>query len=113
MKLAITRASIILACAGLFAGTTAFKGNGSTKTITLVNKCKFEVHQIFLSPVSEDTWGDDILDKEEVLKPGESVDIEIDCGEWDAKLVASDGSVCVDRDVKICEADTWEITPEC
>ncbi|MDB5033346.1 MAG: hypothetical protein JWQ98_587 [Chlorobi bacterium] len=111
MKLIYTRFAVAIACIGMFVGSTAFKS--ANKTISLHNKCTFAIHQVFLSPVSEDKWGDDILDKDEVLKPGESVDIEIDCGQWDAKLVAEDGSTCVVHDVNICAADIWEVTADC
>jgi hypothetical protein len=91
---------------------TAFKP-ADHKTITLVNKCKFSIHEVYLSAVDEKNWGADILDKDEILKPGESVEIEIDCGQWDAKLVAEDGSTCEVPDVDICSADTWEVTADC
>jgi hypothetical protein len=95
-------------------GLTAFTspGNGA-KTITVVNKTTFNVDRIFLSPVEEKNWGDDILGETEILKPGDEVEIEIDCGSWDVKLVAEDESTCELAGVEICAADIWEITSDC
>jgi hypothetical protein len=100
-------------CAVALIALSAFAPAGGTKTITVVNKTSFTVDRIFLSPVEEKNWGDDILDEDEVLKPGDQVDIEIDCGEWDVKLVAVDGSTCELSAVNICSADIWEITSDC
>jgi hypothetical protein len=104
-----------MACLALFVMTTAFvmPGAASTKTITVVNKCKFSIHQIYFSEVGDDKWGDDILDADEILAPGESVKVEIDCGSWDVKLVAEDGSTCEVAAVDVCSADTWEVTSDC
>jgi hypothetical protein len=94
-------------------GLTAFTTLESSKTITVVNSTDFTIDRIFLSPVEEATWGEDILGEVEVLKAGEEVDIEIDCGNWDVKLVAEDGSTCEVAAVDICSADTWKITADC
>lgn len=100
----------VLAFVGLAAFTGATK---SSKTITVVNKTTFNVDRIFLSPVEEKTWGDDILGDTDILEPGDQVEIEIDCGAWDVMLVAADESTCELSGIDICEADIWEITADC
>lgn len=110
----ISRAGILALCVSALVGLAAFTGaTKASKTITVVNKTTFNVDRIFLSPVEEKTWGDDILGESEILEPGDQVDIEIDCGEWDVKLVAEDESTCELSAVDICSADTWEITADC
>lgn len=115
MKTLLKRASLAAACIALFAAPAAFSQTSATKskTIKIVNKCSFDIHQIYLSEVSEDKWGDDLLDKDEVLKPGEEIEVEIDCGSWDAKLVAGDESTCVVPGVEVCTADIWEVHADC
>ena len=100
----------VLMTAGAF--TMPVKKGGS-KTISVVNKCSFSVDRIYISEVDDAKWGDDILGDNEILAPGDAVDIEIDCGTWDVKLVAEDGSTCEVASVEICSADIWEVTADC
>lgn len=108
----INRLAILLACAGIAVGTTAFT-RPDTKVITVSNKCSFSIDRIYISAVEENKWGDDLLGDNEVLEPGKTVDIEVDCGNWDVKLVAPDGSTCEMRDVHLCSADIWEVHADC
>ena len=113
MKSFATRISLMVAFFCLVGVSAAFAQKAKMKTITIVNKCSFDIHQIYLSDVDEDKWGKDLLDKDEVLKPGESIDVEIECGAWDAKLVAGDESTCIVGGVDICSADIWNVTADC
>ncbi len=115
MKMNFPRIIAIMAFCGLAVVSTASaQGDASgNKTITIINKTTFNVDRVFLSHVSEDEWGDDLLGDVDVLKPGDSLEVEIECGKWDAKLVAEDESTCTVREVDICGADTWEITADC
>jgi pyridoxal biosynthesis lyase PdxS len=111
-----TRYGVVAVVLSSFIGLAAFTGvayKGDMKTITVVNKTDFNIDRVFLSPVEEKAWGDDILDESEILKPGDQVDIEIECGEWDVKLVAGDESTCELSAVNICAADIWEVTSDC
>ena len=85
----------------------------SSKIIKVKNTTNFSVDEIYLSPVDEETWGEDILDPDEVLTPGEVVEIEIDCGMWDVKLVAEDNSTCEVANVNVCAAQQWNIVAKC
>lgn len=83
------------------------------KTIKIKNTTKFTVDEIHISPDEEDHWGDDILDDDELLKPGETVEVEVDCGKWDVKLIAEDASACEIENITLCEADQWNIVADC
>jgi hypothetical protein len=85
----------------------------NTQIITIKNDTDFRVDRIFLSPCEADDWGDDILDEDEVLEPGESVQVEITCGKWDVKLMAVDSSTCEINAVNICAASIWLIQADC
>ena len=113
MKTLSTRGGVIALAVASLVGLAAFTSSKNSKTVTVVNKTSFNVDRIFLSPVEEQTWGDDLLGETEILAPGDMVEIEIDCGEWDVKLVAEDESTCELAAVDICSADTWEITADC
>lgn len=89
------------------------KAKSAAKVIKVKNTTNFDVDEIYLSPVEADDWGDDILDPDEVLEPGEVVEIEIDCGKWDVKLVAEDESTCEIGNVNVCAAAQWNIVANC
>lgn len=95
------------------APTTGGTAEGTTKTVTITNQTTFDVNYIYLSPIEETTWGDDILGENDVLKPGASIEVEITCGKWDAQLVAVDGSKCEVDAVDICSSDIWNVTADC
>jgi hypothetical protein len=83
------------------------------KIIKVKNTTNFDIDEIYLSPVEEEDWGDDILDPDEVLEPGEVIEVEIDCGKWDVKLVAEDNSACEIAAVNVCAAAQWNIVANC
>ncbi|MCU0391977.1 MAG: hypothetical protein MUE81_12730 [Thermoflexibacter sp.] len=79
--------------------------------IKIVNKSDLNIDHIYFSPPDKNTWDeDDILGDDDVLEPGESVIVLLECGRWDIKLVLEDGGTCLGYDEMICEHETWEIT---
>ncbi len=110
-------ATLLLAITLLIGSTAATRYTTAQrtdkKTINIKNTTKFNVDQIFISPDEEDHWGADILDDDEILKPGDAVDVEVDCGKWDVKLIADDKSECKIEDVTLCESDHWNIVADC
>jgi hypothetical protein len=78
--------------------------------IKIVNKSSWAIDHIYFSPIDKETWGDDILGKDEVLEPNEAVVVLVDCDVWDVKFVAEDGAECISEDIDICEVEgTWAI----
>ena len=109
---------LLLACfTVLIIGTSAkmpsFNEKSTAKIIKIKNTTNFDIDEIYLSPVDDENWGDDILDPDEILAPGEEIEVEIDCGTWDVKLVAEDESTCEIEDVNICSAAQWNIVANC
>lgn len=84
-----------------------------TKIIKIKNTTNFDIDEIYLSPTDETHWGEDILDPDEILTPNEVIEVEIDCGTWDVKLVAEDKSTCEIENVSICAAAQWNIVANC
>lgn len=95
-------------------------------SIKLKNDSKWEIHHLFLSPVSENDWGPDQLGEgdEDTLDPKGTMELtDIPKGKYDVKLVDEDGDECVvesvdfdadkevtvnDKDLLDCQADTEE-----
>ncbi|MBO0935458.1 hypothetical protein J2I47_02745 [Fibrella sp. HMF5335] len=105
--------SLFVALVGITGFTPEAAQRSDRKTIHIKNTTNFTVDQIFISPDDEDHWGDDILDDDELPKPGETVDVEVDCGKWDVKLVAEDASECKVEDITLCQASQWNIVANC
>jgi hypothetical protein len=78
------------------------------KVITITNKSDFDIDHIYISPDDEDHWGADILGSDEILSKNESIKVSVDCGKWDAKIVAEDGKECISQNVTLCSAPVWE-----
>lgn len=78
---------------------------------TLVNKTGLTIMEVYLSPTSEDEWGEDVMGKD-VLKNGEKVDITFSSGEtecnWDLKIVDEDDDDVEWTKLNLCTAS--EIT---
>lgn len=95
------------------AATTPLNAHASKKTIKIKNTTTFNIDEIYIADPDDHKWGSDIMDPNEVLQPGEVIEIDIECGVWDVKLVAQDKSTCEIGGVNICAATQWNITANC
>lgn len=104
----------VLACALVGAALTSSVSASSQRRVldfTLVNSTKYTIVELYVSPTNDDKWGEDVLG-EDVLKPGEKVDISFSRGEttctWDLKIVDEDKDEVEWAKFNLCEAS--EIT---
>ncbi len=78
---------------------------------TLVNKTGLVVMELYLSPASENEWGEDVLG-DDILDHNEKVDIDFSSAEtecaWDMKVVDEDDDEVVWTKLNLCTAS--EIT---
>jgi hypothetical protein len=81
-------------------------------TIKVVNQSKWEIHHLYLSSTTEKSWGPDQLGDEVINAQGGSFKLtNIDCDDYDIKVVDEDGDECVVEKVNLCGDDTvWKIT---
>lgn len=84
---------------------------GKKATIKVINQSKWEIHHLYLSTSDDDHWGPDQLG-EDVLTKGDSITLtDIDCDDYDIKVVDEDGDECVIEQVNLCGDSTyWKIT---
>lgn len=111
MKRFAAAAAALALFAALFPND-AFAGPKKKKaTIKVVNQSNWEIHHIFLSSSTDDSWGPDQLD-DEVLAKGDSLMLTgIDCDDYDIKVVDEDGDECVIEEVSLCGDEShWKIT---
>ena len=80
-------------------------------TIKIINQSKWEIHHLYLSPSNNKHWGPDQLG-EDVLKKGESFTLtNIDCDDYDIRVVDEDGDECVIEEQSLCsDSSYWKIT---
>jgi len=89
---------------------TILSACGGDSTLTIHNDSSYALYEINLSPVHAQTWGPDLL-AGDVLLPGESIEIfDIDCNDYDVRLVDEDDDECVIEDVELCfDDERWSI----
>jgi len=78
---------------------------------TLVNKTGLDIVEVYLSPTSEDEWGEDVMGRD-ILEKGAKVDItfssaETECN-WDLKIVDENEDEIEWTKLNLCTAN--EIT---
>jgi hypothetical protein len=97
----------------LMGGFTSMKMKKTTMNaskIKIINKSNWDIDNIYFSPTDKAVWGADILGSDEVLEPGESITVLVDCAAWDVKFVAEDDAECIVEDLDICEEEgAWTI----
>lgn len=81
-------------------------------TIKLVNQTGWDIYAIFMSPTSQDDWGDDYLG-DEILETGDSLTLtDVSSGKRDLRIVDQDGDECVVTDIHITASETVKISGE-
>lgn len=87
------------------------------------NKSKYDVNEIYASPVSQDDWGDDLLGEKDVLKSGEFGKATIHAGKgqckFDLKFVfEEDGDKddsndqVIEKNINLCETGSYTLEDE-
>ncbi len=99
---------ILLVLAAIPAAAAAKK----KATIKVVNQSKWEIHHLYLSSTTDKHWGPDQLGDAVIDAKGGTFKLtNIDCDDYDIKVVDEDGDECVVEAVNLCGDDTvWKIT---
>lgn len=79
-------------------------------SLTLENQSKFDVHELYFSPINENNWGPDQLG-DEVIASGESFTLtKIAKGDYDVKIVDEDGDACEIKEVDFRATEHFTLT---
>lgn len=81
-----------------------FQKDGHDSEITVTNSTDNDIYYLYISPVSSETWGDDILG-DEVLNAGSSMTFYLNCGDYDIKVVSENDHECIINEREICNED--------
>ena len=80
-------------------------------SVKIINQSKWEIHQLYLSSSSEESWGPDQLGEHVLTKGDEYTLTNIPCDDYDIKVVDEDGDECVIEEVRLCGDESyWKIT---
>ena len=83
----------------------------STHTLTLLNNSGYDIYEIHMSSINDDSWESDLLGRH-VLATGNSFEItNITSGRYDIKLVDQDGDTCIVQQVSVYQDRSWNLTP--
>lgn len=81
-------------------------GEGS---FTIDNDSRYDIYEVYISETRDGRWGPDLLGGG-VLRPRDSITVDVDCGFYDALIVDEGGYECELVGVEVCEANTvWVI----
>ena len=78
-------------------------------SLEVSNRSDFEIHEMYVTPISSPSWGPNLLGGD-ILFPGDSMLLGLDCDTYDAMLIDETGAICEVSSVELCfdEAD-WII----
>jgi hypothetical protein len=101
---------LTIAIIGSLVAMTMKKPSVNASRIKITNKSNWDIDHIYFSPVDREDWGNDILGNDDILEVGESVEVMVDCADWDVKFIAEDGAECIVENLEICEIEgLWTI----
>ncbi|MCP1551292.1 MULTISPECIES: hypothetical protein [Methylorubrum] len=92
----------LLATAALAPSLTLAQGK---QDFTLVNRTGYQIDEVYVGPVSQSHWGQDVMGKDAIAN-GDTADITFNGGsnacKWDIKVVYNDGDESEFRGVNLC-----------
>jgi hypothetical protein len=78
-------------------------------SLYVANYSDFEIHEMYVTPIESPSWGPNLLGSD-VLFPGGSMYVALECGTYDAMLVDETGAICEVQDLDLCFDDAdWII----
>lgn len=94
----------------LAASTSACVVSEYDSSLFVANDSDFEIHEMYVTDISSPTWGPNLL-RGDVLMPGGSMSLAIDCGTYDALLIDETGAACEVSTIDLCfDTADWIIT---
>ena len=83
--------------------------SGPDATLSVDNQSDFQITEIYLTDVGSSTWGPNLISGD-TLNPGETLQLDVDCSTYDAKLIDETGVSCEVDNLDLCLNDSvWII----
>jgi hypothetical protein len=103
----IVAAGALMLAAGI--ASTVASAQDANRTFTVYNESHYRIDHLYVSPSSSSRWGYDQLGEYD-LPTDYHVNVPVDPGWYDVKVVDQDGDSCVIKDVDFRNGDSWTIT---
>jgi hypothetical protein len=78
--------------------------------LTVNNKSKYDIHELYVSKSKSSEWGPDQLRKDTIDAGKKFTLRNVSDGTWDLKVVDEDGTECTIEDATFDESKEWTIT---
>ncbi len=111
-KIRAVMAAAVLIGSSLVAVSSA---SAEDRRVRIINETNHTIVRFYASNVSQNDWEEDILGRD-VLRPGQSVVINVDDGsgycKYDFKAVFDDGDSLVRNNVDVCKISSYRYTED-
>jgi hypothetical protein len=105
------RIRLVRIFAGLVAATLSFAaGSASAQNVRVENYSDWAIEFLYISYTGAWNWGGDQLGNE-ILYPGQYIDISASCAYYDIRLIDNEGDECVVANIYLCN-EAFNITNE-
>jgi hypothetical protein len=99
----------LFAVGAAMTGCVASSNSGPDATLRVQNSSDFSIVELYVTPVGNPDWGRNLL-AGDVLAPGESTTLGVNCDTYDVRLVDDSNVDCEVHDVDLCLNDAdWII----
>lgn len=100
----------VFAASSVLTATTA---SAEDRRVRIINETGHTIVRFYASNVGANSWEEDILGRD-VLRPGESVTVNVDDGtgycKYDFKAVFDDGDSLVRQGIDVCKVSSYRYT---
>lgn len=97
-------------CTLVLLGSLASVAAADRRDFTVYNKGDETIYHLNVSHISEDKWGPDIMDSDQVLMPDEHIKVtfsgDSDLCYYDVRAVYKDGDTREQRDIDLCTTES-------
>jgi len=111
-KIRAAMAAAVLVASGL---VTVSSASAEDRRVRIINETTHTIVRFYASNVGENSWEEDILGQA-VLRPGQSVTINVDDGtgycKYDFKAVFDDGDSLVRSSIDVCKISSYRYTED-
>lgn len=107
----IVLAVVAVIGAGVFGASQAAQ---PTRLRIVNGLSQWDIHRVYISPASSESWGPDRLDPDQILRPGQSETWTLDPGTYDLRVQDEDEDTYTRRNVCIPARMTteWTVTTD-
>lgn len=94
----------------LFQDDSAASSTAESLTLTIKNNTRTKICYVYISPATDEDWGDDWLGRDEMIRPRQQREFTVPAGDYDLLVQDCDGNeISQLADVALYEDSTWTV----